>query len=124
MKYAIVIEKSDNGFGAYVPDLPGCVAAADTEREVRILIQEAVELHLESLRESGQHVPPPSHAVGYVEVLTPAWPSLSAASIETSAALAPARGIHELPQGSRRGRDRCRRPERRAATPGRLPAAT
>jgi hypothetical protein len=50
----------------------GCVAAADTEHEVCILIQEAGELHLESLRESGQHVPPPSHTVGYVEVLTPA----------------------------------------------------
>jgi predicted RNase H-like HicB family nuclease len=71
MKYAIVIEKSDTGFGAYVPDLPGCVAAADTEDEVRKLIQEAVELHVESLRESGQVIPAPSHSVGYVEVLSP-----------------------------------------------------
>lgn len=72
MKYAIVIEKSETGFGAYVPDLPGCVAVADTELEVRTLIREAVELHLDSLRESGQHVPPPAHTVGYVDILTPA----------------------------------------------------
>jgi predicted RNase H-like HicB family nuclease len=71
MKYAIVIEKSETGFGAFVPDLPGCVAAAETENEVRRLIQEAVELHVESLRESGQPVPGPSHSVGYVEVLSP-----------------------------------------------------
>jgi predicted RNase H-like HicB family nuclease len=72
MKYAIVIEKSDTGFGACVPDLPGCVAAAETENEVRRLIQEAVELHVESLRESGQPVPDPTRTVGWVEVLTPA----------------------------------------------------
>jgi len=71
MKYAIVIEKSDTGFGAYVPDLPGCIAAAETENEVRRLIQEAVELHVESLRDSGQPVPQPSHTVGYVELVGP-----------------------------------------------------
>lgn len=70
MRYAIVIEKGDTGFGAYVPDLPGCVAAAGTEDEVRRLIQDAVELHVESLRETGQAVPAPSHTVGYVEILT------------------------------------------------------
>jgi predicted RNase H-like HicB family nuclease len=60
VKYAIVIEKSNTGFGAYVPDLPGCVATGETEAEVHKLIQEAVELHVESLRESGQPVPRPS----------------------------------------------------------------
>ena len=71
MRYAIVIEKSETGFGAYVPDLPGCVAAGETENDVLRLIREAAELHVESLRESGQTVPSPSHSVGYVEVSTP-----------------------------------------------------
>lgn len=46
MRYAIIIEKSETGYGAYVPDLPGCVAVAETEAEVRELIREAIELHL------------------------------------------------------------------------------
>jgi predicted RNase H-like HicB family nuclease len=47
MNYAVVIERNDTGFGAYVPDLPGCVAVAESEAEVRQLIEEAIELHLE-----------------------------------------------------------------------------
>ena len=47
MKYLVVVEKSGNGFGAYVPDLPGCVAVADTREEVVTLIQEAIEFHIE-----------------------------------------------------------------------------
>jgi predicted RNase H-like HicB family nuclease len=54
MQYAIVIEGSSNGFGAYVPDLPGCVAVAETEEEVRELIREAIEFHLDGLREDKQ----------------------------------------------------------------------
>ena len=46
MQYLVVIEKGDSSFGAYVPDLPGCIAAADTEDEVRVLIREAIELHI------------------------------------------------------------------------------
>ena len=46
MKYLVVVEKSDNGYGAYVPDLPGCVAAAKTRNEVVMLIQEAIEFHI------------------------------------------------------------------------------
>jgi predicted RNase H-like HicB family nuclease len=72
MRYAILIEKSETGFGAYVPDLPGCAAASDTEHQARHLIREAVEMHMESLRASGQPVPSLSHTVGYVEVLAPA----------------------------------------------------
>ena len=53
MKYAVVIEKTDNGYSAYVPDLPGCIAAGDTVAETEALIQEAVTYHLEMLRESG-----------------------------------------------------------------------
>ncbi|HEU4454747.1 MAG TPA: type II toxin-antitoxin system HicB family antitoxin [Longimicrobium sp.] len=68
MEYAIVIEKSETGFGAYVPDLPGCVAVAEDEAEVRDLIREAIELHLEALREDGQDVPEPAARVGYVQI--------------------------------------------------------
>ena len=59
MQYLVVVEKSETGFGAYVPDLPGCVAAAETREEVVKLIQEAIEFHIEGLRESGESVPAP-----------------------------------------------------------------
>ena len=68
MRYAVVIEKSETGFGAYVPDLPGCVAVAETLAETEQLIQEAVEFHLEGLREDGAPVPEPSAVAQYVEV--------------------------------------------------------
>ena len=68
MKYAFIIEKGEGSFGAHVPDLPGCVAVAETKNEVLELIQEAIELHLESLREDGQPIPPASSSVEYVEV--------------------------------------------------------
>jgi len=68
MRYAIVIEKSETGFGAFVPDLPGCVAVGDTLEATEQLIQEAIEFHLEGLREGGIPVPPPSALAQYVEV--------------------------------------------------------
>jgi predicted RNase H-like HicB family nuclease len=68
MKYAVVIEKSEIGYGAYVPDLPGCVALGETLTETERLIQEAVEFHLEGLREDGVPVPEPSALAQYVEV--------------------------------------------------------
>ena len=68
MKYAIVIERSVNGFGACVPDLPGCVAVAESEEEVRALIREAVEFHLESMHEDDNPIPQPATRVGYVDV--------------------------------------------------------
>lgn len=68
MRYAVVIEKSADGFGAFVPDLPGCVAVGETEAEVRELIREAIELHLEALQEEGAPIPPPSSQVEYVDV--------------------------------------------------------
>ena len=68
MKYAVIVEKGDNSFGAHVPDLPGCVAVAETKDEVLELIQEAIEFHLESLREDGQPIPLPSSSVEYIEV--------------------------------------------------------
>ena len=57
MKYAVVIEKGENGYGAYVPDLPGCIAAADTKEEVKKLIHEAIEFHIEGLKEDGEPIP-------------------------------------------------------------------
>ena len=54
----VVVEKGKKSFGAYVPDLPGCVAVAETRREVLKLIREGIELHLEALIEAGQPVPP------------------------------------------------------------------
>jgi predicted RNase H-like HicB family nuclease len=60
MEYLVVVEKGKTSYGAYVPDLPGCVAVGETRREVLKLIREAVELHIEALREQGELVPPPT----------------------------------------------------------------
>lgn len=70
MKYAVVIEKGDTSFGAYVPDLPGCVAVGETREEAVTLIREAIELHLEDMKDEGQEVPVPHSEAEYVEVLT------------------------------------------------------
>ena len=67
MKYAVVIEKTGNGYSAYVPDLPGCIAAADTLAETEGLIREAVIYHLEMLCESGDPIPEPHATVSLVE---------------------------------------------------------
>ncbi len=69
MKYVVIVEESESSFGAYVPDLPGCAAAAETKQEVVKLIQEAIEFHIEGLRASNQPVPEPSSSSEYVEVL-------------------------------------------------------
>lgn len=68
MRYAVVIEKSTTGFGAYVPDLPGCVAIGETEEAVRALIREAIEFHVEGLRADGVPVPQPSVSITYVDI--------------------------------------------------------
>jgi predicted RNase H-like HicB family nuclease len=68
MRYAIVIEKGPTSYGAYVPDLPGCVAAAETKQEVTALIQEAIEFHLEEMRQVGLPFPEPVSSADYVEV--------------------------------------------------------
>jgi predicted RNase H-like HicB family nuclease len=65
MKYAIILEKGKKGFGAYVPDLPGCVAVGRTEAQTRRLIHEAIELHLEDMRERGEKPPKPSSKVEF-----------------------------------------------------------
>ena len=59
MEYLVVIEKDKGSYGAYVPDLPGCVAVAKSKPRVRKLIEEAISLHLEDMRERGEKIPRP-----------------------------------------------------------------
>jgi len=59
-EYLVIIEKEKNTYGAYVPDLPGCVAVAKSRTRVRKLIEEAIALHLEDMRATGQQIPRPS----------------------------------------------------------------
>ncbi len=67
-EYLVVIENSEGSYSAYSPDLPGCVAAGDTVEEVRSLMREAIQMHIESLREHGEPIPPPSSSADYVAV--------------------------------------------------------
>lgn len=68
MRYMVVVEQGDSSFGAYVPDIPGCVAVGETKEEVLRLIQKAIELHLEDMREEGVPVLEPSSVSVYIEV--------------------------------------------------------
>jgi predicted RNase H-like HicB family nuclease len=68
MRYLVVVEKGPTSYGAYVPDLPGCVAAGDTKDEVLTLIREAIEFHLEGLAQDGEPIPPPASTSELVEV--------------------------------------------------------
>jgi predicted RNase H-like HicB family nuclease len=68
MRYAVVVERAENNFSAYVPDLPGCIAAAESQEEVLELIREAIDFHLEGMREAGEEIPQPTTFTEYVEV--------------------------------------------------------
>jgi predicted RNase H-like HicB family nuclease len=68
MRYAIVIEKADANYSAYVPDLPGCVSTGTTIEEAEKNLREAIGFHLDGMREDGLPVPPASSRVEYVEV--------------------------------------------------------
>jgi len=68
MRYAVVIEQAANNYSAYVPDLPGCVATGDSVAETEQAIREAIEFHIEGLREDGGAIPQPTSRVDYVEV--------------------------------------------------------
>ena len=72
MKYTVLIEKGPTNYGAYIPDLPGCVAVADTKEEVIALIQEGIAYYLEELHITGQPIPEPSTTAMLVEVESPA----------------------------------------------------
>ena len=71
MRYAVVIEKAENNYSAYVPDLPGCVATGATVSEAEAQIREAIEFHLEGMRLHGETIPKAASFCEYVEVKTP-----------------------------------------------------
>jgi predicted RNase H-like HicB family nuclease len=68
MRYAVVIEKAENNYSAYVPDLPGCVATGSTLAEVEAEIRAAITFHLDGLREDGIAIPPAVSQVDYIEI--------------------------------------------------------
>jgi predicted RNase H-like HicB family nuclease len=61
-RYTVIIERGSTSYGAYVPDLPGCIAAGETREEVEHLIREAIDEHLEALRAAGDPIPEPTSA--------------------------------------------------------------
>jgi predicted RNase H-like HicB family nuclease len=69
LRYMVVIEKGETSYGAYVPDLPGCVAVGETREEALELVKEAVEFHLEGLRERGESIPEPCSSGELVDVV-------------------------------------------------------
>ncbi|MCL4795839.1 MAG: type II toxin-antitoxin system HicB family antitoxin [Bryobacteraceae bacterium] len=68
MTYTVIYEQGDSSWGAYVPDLPGVAAAADTREAVEVLLREAVEYHLEGLAAEGQPIPKPASFAGALEI--------------------------------------------------------
>jgi predicted RNase H-like HicB family nuclease len=67
MRYAMIIEKGERNYSAYLPDVPGCIATGKTVEEVKRRMREAVELHLSGLREDGLPIPEPTSMADYVE---------------------------------------------------------
>ena len=68
MKYLVVYEKTGTGYSAYVPDLPGCIAAGKTRREVAKIIREAIQFHLSGMKEDSENLPPPHAFADYLEI--------------------------------------------------------
>ncbi len=68
MRWAIVIEKAERNFAAYVPDLPGCIAAGTSIEETERSMREAIQFHVDGLRADGVAVPPPTRRVAYVDI--------------------------------------------------------
>jgi predicted RNase H-like HicB family nuclease len=68
MRYMVIIEESETSFGAYVPDLPGCIVVGETEQEVLELIKEAIEFHLEGVKDEGLNIPLPHSYSKFVEI--------------------------------------------------------
>jgi predicted RNase H-like HicB family nuclease len=68
MRYMVIVEKGESSYGASVPDLPGCIAVGETEQEVMLLIQEAIQFHLEDLQNEGQPIPQPVSKSTFVDV--------------------------------------------------------
>jgi len=68
MRYMVIIERGEKSWGAHVPDLPGCVAAGETRGEVLQLVREAIDFHIEGLKQEGLPVPQPSSESEFIEV--------------------------------------------------------
>jgi predicted RNase H-like HicB family nuclease len=68
MKYAVIYEKTGTGYSAYVPDLPGCIAAGSSLQQVTELMRDAIEMHLEGMREDGDPIPEPTTVADYIAV--------------------------------------------------------
>jgi predicted RNase H-like HicB family nuclease len=68
MRYLIVIEPTNTGFSAYSPDLPGCASTGATREECEVNMHDAIEFHLDGLRQEGETIPQPGSSAGYVEV--------------------------------------------------------
>lgn len=68
MKYAVIYEQTSTGYSAYVPDLPGCVAAGHTVKETEDLMRAAIQMHLDGMREDGDPIPVPSTLAEYIAV--------------------------------------------------------
>ena len=68
MRYMVVIEKGSSSYGAFVPDLPGCIAVGETEAEALALIEEAIQFHLEDMKAGGQQIPLPASKSTFIEV--------------------------------------------------------
>jgi len=68
MRYVVILEKGENSFGAYIPDLPGCAVVGETREEALRLIREAVDLHVSAIRERGDALPEPASSTEYVQV--------------------------------------------------------
>ena len=83
MKYVAIIGKTGNGYAAHLPDLPGCIAAADTFEETRNLIEEAANFHVEGMLEHGETIPEPLNAAIEVEVTVQTFDPAQQAAAET-----------------------------------------
>ena len=68
MRYTVIVERGESGWGAHVPDLPGCVAVGDSREQVLELIREAIDLHLQTMREEGLPIPEPRSEGEVIEV--------------------------------------------------------
>ena len=69
MKYLVIYEKGQDGYGAYVPDLPGCVAVGESVDDVKALIREAIAMHLQSMRQDGEPIPIPTTQSEYMDMV-------------------------------------------------------
>ena len=70
MRYVVIYEKTSTGYSAYAPDIPGCIAAGGAREETELLMREAIEMHLQGLKEDGEPVPEPTTVADYIHAST------------------------------------------------------